>query len=82
MDSDRFDDLSRTLATQRSRRAVLGAIGAALVGLVTGQATSAAPKKDKPSAGHQRNQRVRRRRMRRELQRGIRPLHQRPNGWL
>ena len=49
MDSDRFDELSRALATRRSRRAVLGAIGAALAGLVTGQAASAAPKKAKPS---------------------------------
>lgn len=49
MDSDRFDDLSRTLATRRSRRAVLGTIGATLAGLVAGQAASAAPKKAKPS---------------------------------
>lgn len=49
MDSEHFDNLSRRLATPRSRREVLGVLGAAVAGLLAGGAASAAPKADKPS---------------------------------
>jgi hypothetical protein len=49
MDGKRFDDWSRMLATPRSRRGVLGVLGAAVAGIVTGASAGAAPKADKPS---------------------------------
>lgn len=49
MDGKRFDDVTRALATPRSRRGVLGMLGAALATLVAGRSTDAAPKQDKPS---------------------------------
>lgn len=49
MDGKRFDDWSRKLATPRSRRGVLGLLGAAVAGILTGTAAGAAPSADKPS---------------------------------
>jgi hypothetical protein len=47
MDGNRFDDLSRLLATRRSRRGTLGVFGAAIGALLTGGGAGAAPPEDK-----------------------------------
>lgn len=51
MDDERFDNLSRKLASPRSRREVLGLLGAAVAGLLTARVTDAAPKEDNPGGG-------------------------------
>jgi hypothetical protein len=48
MDGQRFDELSRRLATRQSRRGVLGLIGAAAA-VLTQQTAGAAPKGDNPT---------------------------------
>lgn len=48
MDGTRFDELSRRFATRRTRRSVLGLIGAAAAGILTSEAVDSAPKKEKP----------------------------------
>ncbi len=48
MDGKRFDDLSRRLASQQSRRRFFGLIGVAATGILTQQTAGAAPKADKP----------------------------------
>ena len=49
MDGQRFDELSRRLATRQSRRGVLGLIGAAAAAVLTQQTAGAAPKGDNPT---------------------------------
>ena len=50
MDKNRFDDLTKALAGPRSRRSVLGLLGAAVGGILAGAGTaSAAPPPTKPS---------------------------------
>jgi hypothetical protein len=49
MDQERFDDLTRALATSQTRRGFLGTVAAALAAALTAAESSAAPKVDKPS---------------------------------
>jgi hypothetical protein len=49
MDANRFDELSRRFATRRTRRSVLGLIGAAAAGVLTKETVGAASKQEKPT---------------------------------
>ncbi len=49
MDDRRFDDMTRALATSRSRRGFLGTIAASVAAAFTGAHAAAKPKADKPS---------------------------------
>ncbi len=49
MDDTRFDDMTRALATSRSRRGFLGTIAASVAAAFTGAHAAAKPKADKPS---------------------------------